>query len=629
MITTTYKRLLLLAALPALLLASCSREEMDGGQGDSPDTQNGAIRFEIGFAPQGDPAVILSDSEGSQPKGEAPATRVATDTKFNSTWEDGDEIGVYAVEHGTELAASGNYIHNVKLTYTNGKWTAEEGIYWPKDGTKYDFYAYHPYDAAATGPTSIAFNVHTDQSATTGVKSNYNHSDLLTAKTTKADGYGKGETVKLSFTHALAMVQVNVSKSMVGNYPADMLKVWLNGCTIGGVLNLFTQSITPPSIAAPPVKIKMYPCPNDGGAPGIYAYRALVPAQEIAQGTALFRFEYGGSTLLRSEPLKQPLSLVAGRAETFDMMFPFTSVTVSATKRLAGLFTDTEFAAITHLKVMGEMTEEDFNTIKSKMTAITNLDLGGATVTGDVTVTYGGDKVKGNAIPRDALSDKRSLKEFIFPRNITVIGVNAFYDCNGLTGTLTIPAGVTTIGGDAFFGCSGFTALSLPESLTTIEGGAFYNCTGFTGSLSLPESLTTIGWDAFNNCSGFTGTLTIPGSVETIRSNTFMESGFSTVFISSGVASIESIAFYRCQNLTTLTIPASVVEIGSSAFGLCYAIESITCHITDLSNTAFDTDSFDGVYDVASVYVPAEAITDYKSHLMWGQFKSIQAIPEP
>lgn len=605
-------RLLLLAALSAFMLASCSQEEMGGGQG----TQSGEIRFEIGFAPQSDAMQTNAD------------TRVATDTEFRSTWEEGDEIGVFAVEHGKALAASDNLIHNVKLTYTGGEWKAEEDIYWPKDGTKLDFYAYHPYDDNLN-PTLMAFSVYADQSESTDAKSNYNLSDLLTAKTTKADGYGKGETVPLSFTHALAMVQVNVSKSMVGDYAPDVLNVWLNGCTTDGVLNLSTQTVTRPLNPASPEKIKMYPCPNDGGVPGTYAYRALVPAQEIAQGTALFSFEYGGNTLLRSEPLAEPLSLVAGTAETFDMTFPFTSATVSATKRLAGLFTDTEFAAITHLKVMGEMTEEDFNTIKSKMTAITNLDLGGATVTGDVTVTYGGDKEKGNAIPCDALSDKRSLKKFIFPRNITVIGVGAFYDCNGLTGTLTIPAGVTTIGGDAFFGCSGFTALSLPESLTTIEGGAFYNCTGFTGPLSLPESLTMIEGDAFNNCSGFTGTLTIPGSVETIRSNTFMSSGFSTVFISSGVTSIESIAFNNCQNLTTLTIPASVVEIESSAFDACFAIKFITCHITDLSNTAFDTDLFHLVYNVAFVYVPAEAITDYKSHLMWGQFKSIQAIPEP
>lgn len=629
MITTTYKRLLLLAALPALMLASCSREEMDGGQGDSPDTQSGAIRFEIGFAPQGDPAVILSDSEGSQPKGEAPATRVATDTQFNSTWENGDEIGIYAVKHGEQLAASGNSIHNVKLTYNGSTWTAAEKLYWPADGTKLDFYAYHPYDPAANNPTSIAFNVHTDQSATTGEKSNYNHSDLLMAKTTKADGYGKGETVPLSFTHALAMVQVNVSKSMIGNYPADILKVELNGCSTDCKLNLFTQSATLPANPAPPVKIKMYPCPNDGGAPGIYAYRALVPVQEIAQGTALFRFEYDGNILLRSKPLKQPLSLVQGRAEKFDMTFPFTPATVSADVRLAELFKDEELAAITRLKVMGEMTQADFYTIRDMMPAITSLDLGGATVVGDVKLDLFGSPVQGNAIPLNALSGKESLKEFIFPRNITAIGERAFIGCSGLTGTLTIPAGVITIYRNAFDTCTGFTALSLPASLTTIGPAAFSQCTGLTGSLTIPESVTTIGDSAFRTCTGYNGTLTIPGSLRTIEMNVFAESNFSTVYISSGVSNIKSNAFDGCSNLTTLTIPASVTKMEDWAFWNCTSLSSVTCHITDVGSGSFADNIFEGVPPGnVTVYVPATAVQAYKVHGVWSSF-TIQSIPAP
>lgn len=473
MMTTTYKRLLLLAALPALLLASCSREEM----GSEPGTQSGEIRFEIGFAPQTDPQ-----------------TRVATDTQFESTWEDGDEIGIFAVKDGEVLLAASNYIHNVKLTYRNGTWTASEGIYWPKDGTKLYFYAYYPYSDAATAPTAIAFSVSDDQSVTTTGKPAYNRNDLLMAENdNNGAGFGRNDgAVSLSFTHALAMVQVKVSSSMVGSYAPDALNVWLNGCTTGCVLNLSAQSTTlSSSSTTTPQKIKMYPCPNDGSAPGIYAYRALVPVQRIAHGTAMFRFEYGdGNVLLHSKPLTADHSLTIGQAELFDMTFPSSLATVSSTVRLTNLFTTDELAAITRLKVYGEMTKADFTTIKENMTGVTNLDLGEATV-------------EGNAIPDNALSYKTIIDEFVFPRNIERIGDHAFQGCNYLTGNLTIPERVTTIGDFAFQGCNSLTGnLTIPEGVTSIGDHAFDGCIGFS-SLTLPQSLSSIGTFAFSDCTVF------------------------------------------------------------------------------------------------------------------------------
>lgn len=443
-------RLLLLAALPAFMLASCSQEEMDGGQG----TQSGEIRFEIGFAPQSD--AMQTNAH----------TRVATDTEFRSTWEKGDEIGVFAVEHGKDLAASDNLIHNVKLTYTGSEWTGP--AYWPTLSSgisKLDFYAYYPYSESVDDPTAINFNVYTDQSRPLGTKSTYNLSDLLMAKDDNSGGgVAKGEVVQLSFKHALAMVQVKISREPLGNYDSELFTVSLNGCAKGATLNLASQSTSTTAGAA--TKIRMYPCPNDGGKSRIYAYRALVPAQTIAAGTPMFRFEYGENTLLSSEPLAASMSLTGGKAELFDMSFPYTLATVSEGVRLRDLFTSSELTEITHLKVMGQMKRADFAFIND-MPEISHLHLGEATV-------------EGNKIPDNAFSRKTSLKEFIFPENITAIGDHAFDWCSGLTGDLVIPSKVTTIGYHAFFYCSGFDGtLTLPAELTTIGDFAFYSCSGF------------------------------------------------------------------------------------------------------------------------------------------------------
>lgn len=565
-------RLLLLAALPALLLASCSREEMDGGQGSWPDTQDGAIRFEIGFAPQ---------AEAVQT---APHTRVATDTLFSSTWEEGDQIGVYAVEHGEQLAASGNYIHNVKLTYSSGSWMAAETMAWPADGTKLDFYAYYPYDAEATDPTAITFNVASDQNASTGRKPNYNRSNLLMAKTDNAGwGYARGNTVYLGFKHALAMVQIKTGANV-----SHIKVVRLNGCVTETTLDLSTQTTTASS-SARPQQVTMYACPNDGGASGTFAYRALVPVQTIDAGTAMFRFESGGSFFYQSPKLANAVPLEAGMAETFDFSLPYVSITVTPDNSLSSQIRGLDLSAITHLKVYGEIRTGDFEIFKS-MSALTNLDLGGATV-------------RRNVIPANALEDKNNLQEFVFPQNITIIDKKAFKGCSGLRGSLIIPAGVTSIGEYAFAGCSGFSgSLTIPPSVTSIGEFAFYGCKGFSGSLTIPPNLTSIERSIFYECKEFNGSLTIP----------------------SNVTSIGISAFFKCEGLDgSLTIPAGVKKIDNNAFRECIFLKSIISHITDPNEVIYGNKVFYNVPTGIPVRVPKGTEDLYENHAVWKQFKII------
>ena len=70
------------------------------------------------------------------------------------------------------------------------------------------------------------------------------------------------------------------------------------------------------------------------------------------------------------------------------------------------------------------------------------------------------------------------------------------------TGDITLPSTVTYNG--------------INYSVEAIGEFAFYECSGLTGTLTLPNSVNTIGNYAFHGCSGFTGSLTIPNSVTTI-----------------------------------------------------------------------------------------------------------------
>lgn len=131
-----------------------------------------------------------------------------------------------------------------------------------------------------------------------------------------------------------------------------------------------------------------------------------------------------------------------------------------------------------------------------------------------------------------------------FKGTLKTIGKNAFLNCSGFTGNLTIPNSVTSIGTSAFLKCSGFTGnLTIPNSVTSIGDYAFEKCSGLKGNLTIPNSITSIGEYAFSGCWGFIGDLTIPNSV----------------------TSVEKSAFEGCSGFTGVEFQ-SVPQIGSSTF---------------------------------------------------------------
>ena len=99
---------------------------------------------------------------------------------------------------------------------------------------------------------------------------------------------------------------------------------------------------------------------------------------------------------------------------------------------------------------------------------------------------------------------------------------------NEYTGNVVIPEtvtyndvtyNVTTIGMDAFYNCSGLTSVTIGNSVTSIGKEAFYRCSGLT-SVTIGNSVTSIGMDAFGNCSGLTS-IVIGNSVTRIESEAF------------------------------------------------------------------------------------------------------------
>ena len=110
------------------------------------------------------------------------------------------------------------------------------------------------------------------------------------------------------------------------------------------------------------------------------------------------------------------------------------------------------------------------------------------------------------------------------------------------------------------------------------------NSSDISGSVVIPSTIThlddtyhvvSIGGNAFYKCRNLTS-VTIPNSVTSIGSSAFCAcSGLTSVTIGNSVTSIGYMAFNSCRSLTSITIPSSVVYIRSGAFNYCSNLSSI------------------------------------------------------
>ena len=238
---------------------------------------------------------------------------------------------------------------------------------------------------------------------------------------------------------------------------------------------------------------------------------------------------------------------------------------------------------------------------------------------------------------------------------LTTIGKYAFFSCS-LLSSIYIPSGVTTIGDYAFYGCFYLITVIIGENsqLTTIGDYAFCGCSSLI-SIYIPDSVTTIGKYAFSNCSNLTiyceasskpsgwdsnwndsnqpvewssnvqyeeySGLIYCVSIDS-EGNPYIKiigyNGSNTdivipeYFEVNGeqivVKTINYIAFYNNDTITSVTIPSSVTTIEQNAFSNCSNLATVTfdenSQLTTIGAAAFSDCS-----SLTSIYIPASVTT--------------------
>lgn len=176
----------------------------------------------------------------------------------------------------------------------------------------------------------------------------------------------------------------------------------------------------------------------------------------------------------------------------------------------------------------------------------------------------------------------------------------------------------TTLSDEAFSNMYNLTTLALPQNLGRISYMAVAGCK-MLPSISIPATVTEIGTSAFEHCRSLQ-TVTFNGNnLTTIGNWAFYNNhALQQLTIPAGVTTIGAGAFYGCTYLEDLAMPASLRNVGDNAFALCNHLTKMQVE-ADLPPMVAARTFFDVSRNIP-VYVPDEAVNDYRNTAIWQEF---------
>ena len=188
--------------------------------------------------------------------------------------------------------------------------------------------------------------------------------------------------------------------------------------------------------------------------------------------------------------------------------------------------------------------------------------------------------------------------------NLVSIGDYAFYDCDCVTGELSIPNSVTSIGIKAFYGFTG-TLTQLPVNLVYLGEEAFGTVgPDEDGAVYLGTYL--VSFDNINNLTSYT----VRANTNIILVDAFKDENLEEIILPESVAYINKNAFRNMTNLTSINLPSSLKSIDNYAF---YGDSLLQITATSLpSLVSVGAHAFDGCTNITDLDLNnVTAISEY------------------
>jgi hypothetical protein len=223
-----------------------------------------------------------------------------------------------------------------------------------------------------------------------------------------------------------------------------------------------------------------------------------------------------------------------------------------------------------------------------------------------------------------------SIENVTIPDTVSRIGPAAF--CSTHLTNIVLPHGLTNISDDLLLACNFLQQVTIPETVTSIGASAFQSCYGLQ-EISLPAALTSIGTDAFGSCVGLTN-LFIPANVSEIGAYPFSQCKRLTNITVAPSNSVDGVVFDKSQatlfffpsgRTNNYAIPAGVTAIAALAFDVGGEIHlpgpanvTIPASVTNIGDSAFSN-----CRELAGLYFLGDAPTNVGSYVFYNCNKAL------
>lgn len=203
-----------------------------------------------------------------------------------------------------------------------------------------------------------------------------------------------------------------------------------------------------------------------------------------------------------------------------------------------------------------------------------------------------------------------AITEVVIPEGTKIIDYAGLAYLESLE-SVTIPASLEKIDEYAFYGDISLESINVAsesEFFKTKDNALFEKKNGtlvavaqaaISSDYEVPEGTKNIGNGAFYSCEKLER-VTLPASVETISYAAFSYcNNLKEVSLNYGLKKIEDFAFSDCYRLKEIFVPATVTKLGDAAFSQCVSLERAFL----LSKASVSDSLFEFCYNLKSVYL--------------------------